>query len=163
MRDRDDVPAPATDRYEADALIIYGVKLNETFDYASFDIGEGQLNAVRLQLYREDKVPYAYKSREYSVVLAYGYAFEGHCYRFDTNRVFLIKKASPKPAVGCGFDGLGYKMWRIRASTALLELTTNYGDARSLILDANLPGKRSPSSYAITLRMAHRDGRLNRD
>ncbi|WP_025661765.1 hypothetical protein [Rhizobium sp. IBUN] len=160
MSCNDDIPAPATERYVADALILYGVKLNERNGFASFDIGEDDDSTVRLQLFQGKTECTA---DQYSVVLAYGYAFEGHCYRFDTNRVFLIRKEAPKEAVGCGFEGLGYKMWRIRSSTELLELATNFGDARSLILDANLPGKRSPSSYAITLRMAHRDGRLNRD
>jgi len=160
MADRDDVPAPATDRYEADALILYGVKLNERSDYARLDVGEGYRTDLRVQLYHGND---AKKAGEYSLILAYGYAFEGHCYRFDSTRIFLVTDDAPKEAVGCGFDGLGYKMWRIRASTELLEIASNFGDARAIILDANLPGKRSPSSYAITLRMAHRDGRFNRD
>ncbi|MFS2174616.1 hypothetical protein ACCC98_01435 [Rhizobium pisi] len=154
------VPAPATERYEADALILYGVKLNERNDYARFDIGEGSQTDLRMQLFHGDV---GNTSGEYSIVLAYGYAFEGHCYRFDSNRVFLVTGDPPRDAVGCGFDDLGYMMWRIRASDMLLEICTNFGDAKTLILDANLPGKRSPSSYAITLRMAHRDGRLTRD
>jgi hypothetical protein len=54
-------------------------------------------------------------------------------------------------------------MWRIRASTQLLEIITNYGDAKTLILDANLPGRKSPTSYAITQQMGHRSGRLTQD
>ncbi|ANP90387.1 hypothetical protein [Rhizobium leguminosarum] len=156
----DSVPAPATERYQADALILYGVKLNDRKDYARFDFGDGHLSDLRMQLFRDQ---IGSKSGEYSIVLAYGYAFEGHCYRFDSTRVFLITADVPRNAVGCGFDDLGYKMWSIRASDALLEILISYGDAKTLILDANLPGKRSPNSYAITLRMAHRDGRLTRD
>ncbi|AJC81766.1 hypothetical protein IE4803_PA00122 (plasmid) [Rhizobium etli bv. phaseoli str. IE4803] len=99
-----------------------------------------------------------------STVLAYGYAFEGHCYRLDSNRIFVVTGPSAKPAVGCGFEAnMGYKMWRLTASSQLLEISTNFADARALILDAQLPGKRSPNAYAITLRTAHRNGRLSND
>ncbi|TCN30182.1 hypothetical protein [Sinorhizobium americanum] len=170
------VPAPARSGiYQADWLILYGVKLNEVEDFGEFDAGENGNASIQLQLYRAGvKQP----KRLYSVVLAYGYAFEGRCYRLDTNRVFIIKSSSEEEAVGCGFDAApaapaaaaapaspapSYKMWRIRSSEELLEVALNYGEAKILILDANLPGKRSPNSYAITMALAHRDGRLNRD
>jgi len=54
-------------------------------------------------------------------------------------------------------------MWAIRSTEELLEVSLSYGNTKSLILDANLPGKRSPSSYAITASLAHRNGRLNRE
>jgi hypothetical protein len=114
-----------------------------------------------------------------AIVLAYGYAFEGHCYRFDKTRVFVTDATEQDP-LGCGFDleprptepvfGAGvanptptYRMWRIRAATELLELTTNYDTARALILDANLPGRRAPNTYSNNMQMAHRGGRLTRD
>lgn len=167
------IPAPATGIYQADSLILYGVKLNSRDDYGRFDVGEGANSELRLQLYTgafgQPKV--GQTKDEYSIVLAYGYAFDGHCYRFDSNRIFFITGPGGEPAVGCGFDppadakpsDPSYRMWRIRASTELLEIASNFGDAKALILDANLPGKRSPTSYAITQAMAHRDGRLSRD
>ncbi|QND13755.1 hypothetical protein HB775_07565 [Rhizobium leguminosarum bv. trifolii] len=154
------VPAPATERYIADALVIYGVKLNESDSYANFDVGEGFKSELRIQLYRSGN---PVRKGDYSIVLAYGYAFDGHGYRFDSNRVFLITGPKPQKAVGCGFEIDGYMMWRIQASSQLLEIATKYSDAQSLILDAQLPGKRSPSSYAITQSMAHRDGRFTKD
>jgi hypothetical protein len=166
------VPAPArSGMHQADSLILYGVKLNEAEDFGEFDAGENGNASMQLQLYRggvkQDR-------KLYSVVLAYGYAFEGRCYRLDTNKVFIVKSSSEEEAVGCGFDvapaaaapanpAPSYKMWRIRSSEELLEISLNYGEAKTLILDANLPGKRSPNSYAITMALAHRDGRLTRD
>jgi hypothetical protein len=167
-----DANVPAPDKqglYFPDMVILYGVKLNTGRPYGEFDAGENGNAALQMQLYRGGVMQ---KEAEYSIVLGYGYAFEGHCYRLDTKRIFIVKGARPEPAVGGGFEssagggGAGapaYQMWRIRSSEELLEITMNYGDVKSLILDANLPGRRSPSSYAITMSMGHRDGRLNRD
>jgi len=161
------VPAPAKPGIHfSDTVILYGVKLNTGTDYGEFDAGENGSAALQLQLYRSSTIQ---RENQYSIVLGYAYAFEGHCYRLDTNRVFIIKGPKPEDAVGCGFDDLPistkgkYQMWRVRSSEELLEIVLNYGDVKKLILDANLPGKRSPSSYAITASLAHRDGRLNRE
>ena len=32
--------------------------------------------------------------------------------------------------------------------------------AEQIVLEANLPGKRSPKSYSATMQLAHRSGRL---
>lgn len=163
------VPAPAkSGLYHPESIILYGVKLNSTEDYGSVDMSQGSNAELRVQLFRSGD---AQTRQKYSVVLAYGYAFEGHCYRFDANRVFIVTGPGGEPAVGCGFDAsppttstdTSYQMWRIRSSTELLEIATHFDDARTLILEANLPGKRSPTSYAITQSMAHRNGRLTRD
>ncbi|THA64350.1 hypothetical protein [Ensifer adhaerens] len=161
--DYEHVPAPATGRYKADELVLYGVKLNANDDYGRFDIGEGHSTELRVQLFKDGG---GLKAGDHSIVLAYGYAFDGHCYRLDSHRIFIVTGPKAEAAVGCGFDsiaGASYQMWRIRASTELIEIATSFGDAQTLILDANLPGKRSPTSYAITQSMAHRDRRLNRD
>jgi hypothetical protein len=164
-----DVSVPAPEKpgrmYFSDTVILYGVKLNTGMDYGEFDAGENGSAALQMQLYRSGQKQV---ETQYSIVLGYAYAFEGHCYRLDTKRVFIVKGPRPEEAVGCGFElpqnaNAKYQMWRVRASEELLEITLNYGDVRKLILDANLPGRRSPSSYAITASLAHRDGRLNRE
>lgn len=169
-----DSSIPAPESYglrHADSLIIYGVKLNKNEDYSSTSVGGGNRYVLRSQLF--EFVPgtkgYSAKTRkEYSVALVYAYAYDGHCYRCDSLRTFIVIGPQDESAVGCGFDappGVDnpYRMWRIRAATELLEIVTNYGDAKSLILDANLPGKRSPTSYAITISMGHRSGRLTNE
>jgi hypothetical protein len=155
-----DVPAP-TERlvYFPDELIIYGTKLNhkdpEADDGGFIYAGVGQELQVRLVK------PTPLKNKKYSIILGYGYAYEGHCYRFDRIRIFVTTEKQD-PAVGCGF-GDGYSMWRIRAAAELLELTTNVSDAQTLILDANLPGKKSPTTYNANMGLAHRGGRLTQD
>jgi len=167
------IPAPPKGIYHADAIIIYGVKLNETEAYARLGIGSGA--NLELQVQISSKEPEMSKSGtpdpEQSVVLAYGYGFEGHCYRLDTTRIFVVSGTKAETAVGCGFDNepvsetvaTAFQMWRIRASTELVEISTIFGDATALLLNPNLPGRKSPTSYAITQSMAHRDGRLTRD
>jgi hypothetical protein len=153
----DSVPAPSGPRYIADEIILYGIDLNDANGVAHLDVGLAGKAELQVKLHSGVGITG-------STVLAYGYAFEGHCYRLDSNRIFVVSGPPAEPAVGCGFDkALGYKMWRITAATKILEISTGFGEARTLILDAQLPGKRSPSSYAITLRMAHRSGRLSND
>lgn len=154
----DSVPAPSLSgrRYKADEIILYGIDLNDANGIAHLDVGLVSKAELQIKLHAGRVTGYT--------VLAYGYAFEGHCYRLDSTRIFIITGPDAEEAKGCGFDkDLGYQMWRITASEQILEITTAFGDARSLILDSQLPGKRSPSSYAITLRMAHRNGRLNNE
>lgn len=167
------VPAPAKSGiYYADALTLYGVKLNSQTDYGTFSIGQGDYE-LQSQLFRTNATTgklTAVTRANYSIALTYGYGFEGHCYRLDCQRIFIIIGPGDEDPVGCGFDlqqspplDARYRMWRIRSSTELLEISTTFGDAKTLILDANLPGKKSPTSYAINLMAAHRNGRLTRD
>lgn len=157
----DSVPAPSKPYYVANEIILYGIDLNDSHGIAHLDVG--LIGDAHLQIKLGSEIGITG-----STVLAYGYAFDGHCYRLDSNRIFVVTGPNAEDAVGCGFDKTsgtipGYKMWRITASEQILEISTTFGDARTLILDAQLPGKRSPSSYAITLRMAHRNGRLTND
>ncbi len=167
--DYEHVPAPAeTGLYYPDALILYGVKLNSEDDYGRLSVGQLGVE-LRIQLHAGSD---ALTNAQYSIVLGYGYAFEGHCYRLDSNRIFIVTGPEDQDPIGCGFDEFqlptpgshtGYRMWRIQSSTELLEIATSFSDAKTLILEANLPGKRSPTSYAITQSMAHRNGRLSRE
>jgi hypothetical protein len=170
------VPAPArTGIYLPDEIILYGVKLNRLEDYSVFFAGTDY--ELHVQLFNDDG---PMTSADYSMALAYGYAFEGSCYRFDKVRAFIITDSADEDPVGCGFDleprptepvfGSGganpapiYRMWRIRAATQLLEVATNYDTAQALVLDAHLPGKRSPNTYSNNMQMAHRGGRLTRE
>lgn len=97
-----------------------------------------------------------------AIVAAYGYAFEGHCYRFDRPKLFAFDRFEEiEPAEGCGF-GDGYIMWNISSKQILLELSTRTDEAQVLVLDANLPGNRAPNTYGNSFQLAHRSGRLNR-
>jgi hypothetical protein len=51
-------------------------------------------------------------------------------------------------ALGCGYGGLAYSMWRVRPKLWVIELNVSIGDFEKLVLEANLPGKRPPNTYA---------------
>ncbi|MEI5680434.1 hypothetical protein G6N74_02615 [Mesorhizobium sp. CGMCC 1.15528] len=174
--DNCDIPAPAsTGIFIPEEIFLYGVKLNRKEDYADIYAGDGQ--ELRVQLNRNKLV----SRNNYSIVAAYGYAYEGYCYRFDRVRLLVVTVSKDEDPVGCGYDfekastpaakaggaptspAPKYRMWRIMADTKMLELATAFNDAKTLILDANLPGVRAPNSYSITVRMAHRGGRMTRD
>jgi hypothetical protein len=98
----------------------------------------------------------------FAVVVAYGYAFEGHCYRLDKPKLIVFSpNTADSPASGCGFDE-HYSMWTITTKTELLELSTTVDQAEEIVLAANLPGRRSPNTYGNDMLLAHRGGRLNR-
>jgi hypothetical protein len=100
-----------------------------------------------------------------------GYSFEGHCYDLPKPKIMLIP-ADPLdiPPDDCGYDkkvGMGfgaavpnYKVWVLDKLAQCIELEVNQGFVEQLILEANLPGKRSPTMYAGRMMLAHRSGRL---
>lgn len=164
MANETDLPVPPKGVYIADQIYLYGAKLNDSTTYADIDADDDNL---RLQLIKGRNREAT--SEEYSVVLAYGYSFEGHCYRFDSTKLFIVTGPRDEPAVGCGFDvqiqppNRPFSMWRIRSSSEILQLEAKAADAKTLILDSNLPGRRSPTSYSINFQMGHRSGRLTQE
>jgi hypothetical protein len=199
MSESSDIPAPSSDyNYVPDEIILYGVRLNRrrADGYINMEANPRFLTRVpqpprpddpgdpgflgaltlRLTLFRGDDP----LDDEHVVIAAiYGYAYEGHCYRFDKPRVFLFEHEKirddngtlldDEDAQGCGFGGFqpssgrdvrSYKMWRIRAKTDILELNTTRDEASAIVLENNLPGRRAPNTYEGNMRLAHRGGRL---
>ena len=92
--------------------------------------------------------------------LLYGYADEGHCYKMPKPQIMLLPEM-PKPIAydDCGWDcgyspALGYLVWQLdeRQSANALDIRTD--DLRTLALDENMPGNRSPQAYSQSLSMA---------
>ncbi|MDR6953258.1 hypothetical protein J2X65_002619 [Ancylobacter sp. 3268] len=166
----DTTPAPPEPPvYRPDEILLYGVKLNAGYNFADipFDLGGGPERpgiVLRLQAHKAEDAPDARPlgDERVSFVVAYGYAFEGSCYRFDRPRLLLLAPAvAGRKAEGCGFDE-SYQMWRITSKTMLLDASIATGLAEELILAANLPGNRLPNTYGNHMELAHRSGRLNR-
>lgn len=155
-----DVPAaPNPKSYSPDHITIFGVALNID-DHAAYLPLEGNRLKLSVVQFGSD-TPIDRKHMVIAVV--YGYAFEGHCYRLDQPKLFVFEpRTTEAPAVGCGFDNSGYAMWQITKKTRLLELSTSADLAEELVLNASLPGNRSPNTYGNRAQLAHRGGRLNR-
>jgi hypothetical protein len=108
---------------------------------------------------------------DFVVLAAYGYAFEGHCYRFDKPRLIGLATRGDaekvKGPLGCGFDtpapgdpNQWYQGWRLRSNQRIIEMGMSVGRVEDIILDANRPSRRPPNTYASDMQLAHRSGRL---
>ncbi len=178
MTDGTGIPAPGnTQNFSADEVIIYGIKLNNEPAATPSDIKRmARLNVegdIDLIVGGSQKLPGVDPTfllpTDFQIVAAYGYAVEGHCYRFDKPRVLGFKAGNGDDKnIGCGFDlipgtgnpGNWYKAWRLNANKRIIEMSTSVAELKSLVLDASLPGKRAPNTYRSDMQLAHRGGRL---
>ncbi|WP_262299663.1 hypothetical protein [Microvirga sesbaniae] len=171
MSSSSDLPAPGNFwEFAAEEVVLYGVKLNaiagENFALLPLSPDLRLILSVGNIDHAADR---DLGPGEVAIAAIYGYAYEGHCYRFDKTRLFVFTSDPYRggagglgmEAVGCGFDTVpGYTMWRIRSLDTLIELNPNFGSVEKLILEANSPGRRAPNTYNSTMQMAHRSGRL---
>lgn len=157
MSDCECVPDPGQTIFAPSEVIIYGI-----------DLKNGDHQGV-LAVKPNWTLALAPKKKQgttdFEIVAAYGYAYEGHCYRFDRPRILVFSpdKDFPKPAdaLGCGFNiSNDYQMWRVPADWDVMELTAQIDTFRRVVLEANLPGRRPPNTYASEMMLAHRGGRL---
>ena len=54
----------------------------------------------------------------------------------------------------------GYAVWIVDKLDQCIEFELNQGFIEQLVLEANLPGKRAPTSYAGRASLGHRSGKL---
>ncbi len=101
---------------------------------------------------------------ELSSGVIFGYAYEGHCYDLPKPKIMLIP-AFPEeiPDDDSGYypkRNKDYRVWIVDKLDECIEIDINQGFVEQVVLEANLPGKRSPSMYAAKMNLAHRSGRL---
>jgi hypothetical protein len=95
-----------------------------------------------------------------SIGVIYGYAYEGHCYRLPKPQImYLPEEARLIKGGDCGCDcgfvpELGYAVWQIDKLERVVALDVRSDDLKTLVLDENLPGSRSPLAYAQTMALA---------
>ncbi|KQW67218.1 hypothetical protein [Ensifer sp. Root127] len=95
-----------------------------------------------------------------SIGVIYGYAYEGHCYKLPKPQIMCLSKRPSKITKGdcgcdCGFDSaFGYAVWSIDKLDRAISLDVRAGDLKTLVLDENMPGNRSPLAYAQTMALA---------
>ncbi|WP_230531056.1 hypothetical protein [Microvirga roseola] len=161
MSEFDLAPAPGGRRFAPDEVIIYGVDLKtgpNDDPHAEILVRKDWIISLRSA---SDPA-----GSQYEIVAAYGYAYEGHCYRFDRPKILVFDTddggAAPGArAEGCGFGiSADYKMWRVRPDADVLELAPQTDSLRKVLLEANMPGQRPPNTYSSHMMLAHRGGRL---
>ncbi len=97
--------------------------------------------------------------------IIFGYSYEGHAYDLPKPKVMLIP-ADPEadiPDDDSNYkskESEGYRVWIVDKLDKCVEIEVNQGFVEQIVLDANLPGKRSPTMYASRMMMGHRGGRL---
>lgn len=99
-----------------------------------------------------------------SIGIIYGYSYEGHCYDLPKPAIMLLPVLPVAiPDNDCGYDKKKdekYKVWVVDKLDECDHIEFSSGFVEQLILDTNLPGRRSPSTYRATMQLAHRSGRL---
>ncbi|MDQ0322206.1 hypothetical protein QO002_004412 [Pararhizobium capsulatum DSM 1112] len=100
-----------------------------------------------------------------SVGIIYGYAYEGHCYKLPKPRIMYLP-VEHQPIVGgdsgcdCGYaPELGYVVWAVDKLDRVIVLDMRSDDVKTLLLEENMPGNRSPQAYAQAMAMAPQRGR----
>jgi hypothetical protein len=95
-----------------------------------------------------------------SIGVIYGYAYEGHCYKLPKPKImYLPVDAEDIISDHCGCDcgysmALGYSVWKTDKLARVIALDVRSDDLKTLVLDENMPGNRSPLAYSQTLAMA---------
>ncbi|MCV3211130.1 hypothetical protein OHD62_31190 [Mesorhizobium sp. YC-39] len=108
------------------------------------------------------------KKDELSCGIIVGYSYEGHCYDLPKPKIMLLPTVPrPIPTDDCGYterydskSGDKYVLWIVDKLDECVEFEMNQGFIEQLVLEANLPGKRSPTMYAARQALGHRSGRL---
>jgi hypothetical protein len=122
------------------------------------------VGSVFVGMWKKDQTPL-------SSGIMFGYAYEGHTYDFPKPKVMLVPAlplsdpADPRrPADDSGYDAKyseGYRVWLVDKLDHCVEIEVNQGFVEEIVLEANLPGKRSPTMYGAKMALAHRSGRLS--
>jgi hypothetical protein len=101
-----------------------------------------------------------------SAGIMFGYAYEGHTYDFPKPKIMFVptppleRKIPDDSGYDAKFDE-GYTVWLVDKLDQCIEIEANQGFVEQLVLDANMPGKRSPTQYKAMMTLAHRGGRLS--
>ena len=103
--------------------------------------------------------------KELSCGLIVGYAYEGHTFDLPKPKIMLVNKfpAWEIPKDDSDYklkEDEGYAVWIVDKLDQCVEFEMNQGFVEQLVLEANLPGKRSPTMYAARQALGHRSGRL---
>lgn len=95
-----------------------------------------------------------------SIGIIYGYSYEGHCYKLAKPRIMYIP-AHPQQIAGgdsccdCGYSpDLGYVVWTVDKLDHVVALDVRSDDVKSVVLEENMPGTRSPQAYAQVMVLA---------
>ncbi|MFZ5674842.1 MAG: hypothetical protein ACOZAM_17950 [Pseudomonadota bacterium] len=102
-----------------------------------------------------------------SAGVMFGYAYEGHTYDFAKPKLMLVPSQPLKGRIPKDDSGYadkydeGYRVWLVDKLDQCIEVEVNQGFVDEIVLEANTPGKRSPTAYRAAMTLSHRGGRLS--
>ena len=140
----------------------HGVEIKSFLPLASGDL-KGNILFLGSGAYIESGSD-GHQNEHFTTGVIFGYAFEGHCYDLPKPKFMLIPvKPQSIPPGDCGYyekSSEGYRVWVVDKLQKCVEFEVNQGFVEQLVLEANQPGQRSPSTYRATMAVSHRGGRL---
>jgi len=98
------------------------------------------------------------KKRQIALIRAYVY--EGNYYELPKPKIMVVTGTAAEIPVDTVPKDRKLMFWRMNRLDRTTEISVEDGLLETLILEANMPGRRSPNSYAANMQMAHRSGRL---
>ncbi|MDR6289548.1 MULTISPECIES: hypothetical protein [Inquilinus] len=132
------------------------------YQIIKFDVK--QYGTVGLVLFNSSAPEAPSPNRFSSCGIIVGYAYEGHCYDLPKPKIMVLPTPPvPIPEDDCGYQlkrDSNYRLWVVDKLEECVEFEMNQGFIEQIVLEANLPGKRSPTSYVGRAMLAHRNGRL---
>ncbi len=142
--------------YDPAEIILVGMNIswikNEIAADVKIDTGGENASRISIQLLSAP-------GRQIALVRAYIY--EGRQYDLPKPKIMVVSGEGEDLPGNYVPKDRPLKFWRMNKLTRTAEISIEDGLLETLILEANLPGRRSPNSYAANMQMAHRSGRLN--
>ncbi|WP_299472362.1 hypothetical protein [uncultured Roseibium sp.] len=153
----DQLPMIQPDPYYDPAEIILvgmnisGIKSSSAAD-VKIDTGGNDFSRISIQLVF---------APNRQIALIKSYIYEGNHYELAKPKLMVVSGEGEDLPGNYVPKDRPMKFWRMNKLTRTTEISVEDGLLETLILEANLPGRRSPNSYAANMQMAHRSGRLN--
>lgn len=94
------------------------------------------------------------------IALIRAYIYEGNYYELPKPKIMVVTGTAEEIPVDTVPKDRKLMFWRMNRLDRTTEISVEDGLLETLILEANMPGRRSPNSYAANMQMAHRSGRL---
>nr|WP_319383849.1 hypothetical protein [uncultured Roseibium sp.] len=142
--------------YDPAEIILVGMNIswikNEKAADVKIDTGANAASRISIQLL---------SAPGSQIALVKAYIYEGRQYDLPKPKIMVVSGEGEDLPGNYVPKDRPLKFWRMNKLTRTAEITIEDGLLENLILEANLPGRRSPNSYAANMQMAHRSGRLN--
>lgn len=137
-----------TGNYDPETVIVYG-KAVETLGIV---VGDQTVNAA---------VSLTAGGADLKLVAVYGYAYQGHCYSLSKPKILVgTAQRLPDPEADeeftecCFSTDEGYERYLLKSANEMSCLELSSGTVKEMILDENLPGRRSPQAYAQAMQQS---------